>query len=46
MRTFILAALLAATTLQGAVKLTALTINSTDSNGKIQGVGAHRFKTA
>ena len=45
MRTFILAALLAATTLQGAVKLTALTINSTDANGKIQGVGAHRFKT-
>ena len=45
MRTFILAALVAATTLQGAVKLTALTINSGDVNGKIQGVGAHRFKT-
>ncbi|MEO8127628.1 MAG: IPT/TIG domain-containing protein [Bryobacteraceae bacterium] len=30
---------------QAAVKLTALQITSTDANGKIQGVGAHRFKT-
>ena len=30
---------------QAAVKLTALQIISTDANGKIQGVGAHRFKT-
>jgi uncharacterized protein (TIGR03437 family) len=30
---------------QAAVKLTALQIISTDTNGKIQGVGAHRFKT-
>ena len=29
-----------------AVKLTALQIISTETNGKIQGVGAHRFKTA
>jgi uncharacterized protein (TIGR03437 family) len=28
-----------------AVKLTALQIISSDANGKIQGVGAHRFKT-
>lgn len=28
-----------------AVKLTALQITSTDAEGKIQGVGAHRFKT-
>jgi uncharacterized protein (TIGR03437 family) len=39
------AALFAASTLQAAVKLTALTITSTDAAGKIQGVGAHRFKT-
>src|SRR5687767_5928658 len=30
---------------QAAVRLTALQIISTDANGKIQGVGAHRFKT-
>lgn len=42
----ILAALLAAATAQGAVSLTALNIISTDANGKIQGVGAHRFRTA
>jgi uncharacterized protein (TIGR03437 family) len=30
---------------QAAVKLTAVQIVSTDSNGKIQGVGAHRFRT-
>ena len=30
---------------QAAVKLTALQIISSDANGKIQGVGAHRFKT-
>ncbi len=30
---------------QGAVKLTALQIISGDANGKIQGVGAHRFRT-
>ena len=30
---------------QAAVKLTAVQIISTDANGKIQGVGAHRFKT-
>ena len=30
---------------QAAVKLTALQIISTDANGKIQGVGAHHFKT-
>ena len=29
----------------GAVKLTALQITSTDIDGKIQGVGGHRFKT-
>jgi uncharacterized protein (TIGR03437 family) len=29
-----------------SVKLTALQIISTDANGKIQGVGAHRFRTA
>lgn len=28
-----------------AVKLTAIQVISTDANGKIQGVGAHRFKT-
>ncbi len=49
MRTFllpILTAFVAATSSFGAVKLTALQIISTDANGKIQGVGAHRFKTA
>ena len=30
---------------RAAVKLTAMQIISTDSSGKIQGVGAHRFKT-
>lgn len=40
-----LAALMTVSTVDAAVKLTALTINSTDSTGKIQGVGAHRFKT-
>jgi len=30
---------------QAAVKLTAVQIVSTDANGKIQGVGAHRFRT-
>ena len=30
---------------QAAVKITALQMISTDANGKIQGVGAHRFKT-
>jgi uncharacterized protein (TIGR03437 family) len=30
---------------QAAVKLTAMQIISTEANGKIQGVGAHRFKT-
>jgi uncharacterized protein (TIGR03437 family) len=45
-RLTILAALCAGWTAQGAVKLTALTIGSTDANGKIQGVGAHRFRTA
>jgi len=45
--TFILlAAILSASVSPAAVKLTALTITSTDSAGKIQGVGAHRFKTA
>ncbi|HEU0119491.1 MAG TPA: IPT/TIG domain-containing protein [Bryobacteraceae bacterium] len=44
-RLFLFAALLAAATVQGAVKLTALQIISTDANGKIQGVGAHRFRT-
>jgi len=42
----ILAALLATASMQAAVKLSALQIISTDANGKIQGVGAHRFKTA
>ena len=49
MQTFrltIVAAAFAALTAQGAVKLTALTIGSTDASGKIQGVGAHRFRTA
>lgn len=45
MRTTLLTAILAISSLHGAVKLTALTINSGDANGKIQGVGAHRFKT-
>lgn len=45
MRNFLLTLLLATTAAHAAVKLTALTINSTDANGKIQGVGAHRFKT-
>ncbi len=31
---------------EAAVKITALQMISTDANGKIQGVGAHRFKTA
>jgi uncharacterized protein (TIGR03437 family) len=30
---------------EAAVKITALQMISTDANGKIQGVGAHRFKT-
>src|SRR5688572_20904551 len=30
---------------EAAVKLTAMQIISTEANGKIQGVGAHRFKT-
>ena len=30
---------------EAAVKITALQMISTDENGKIQGVGAHRFKT-
>lgn len=41
----LIAAMLAASTAQAAVKLTALNIISTDAAGKIQGVGAHRFKT-
>lgn len=46
MRHLFLATLLAIPSAHAAVKLTALTISSTDANGKIQGVGAHRFKTA
>lgn len=41
----ILAITLGASQVQAAVKLTAVQIISTDANGKIQGVGAHRFKT-
>jgi hypothetical protein len=35
----------AASDARAAVKLTAMQIVSTETNGKIQGVGAHRFKT-
>lgn len=45
LRQTILVAIFAVLTAQAAVKLTALTIASTDANGKIQSVGAHRFKT-
>jgi uncharacterized protein (TIGR03437 family) len=38
-------AVLGASYSQAAVKITALQMISTDANGKIQGVGAHRFKT-
>src|SRR5215471_14462157 len=36
---------LGASQAQAAVKLTAMQVISVDANGKIQGVGAHRFKT-
>lgn len=36
---------LGADTTRAAVKLTAMQITSADADGKIQGVGAHRFKT-
>src|SRR5947209_6893276 len=44
---FLAANLIALTTsqAQAAVRLTAMQIISTDQSGKIQGVGAHRFKT-
>lgn len=38
-------ATLGAFSAQGAVKLTAMQVISVEANGKIQGVGAHRFKT-
>jgi uncharacterized protein (TIGR03437 family) len=38
-------AALATTHAHAAVRITALQLISTDANGKIQGVGAHRFKT-
>lgn len=44
-RLLIFAAVLTTGILQAAVRLTALQITSTDTNGKIQGVGSHRFRT-
>ena len=38
-------AALGAVQTEAAVKITAIQMISTDENGKIQGVGAHRFKT-
>ena len=46
-KTFLVLGLAAVGAIQteAAVKITALQMISTDENGKIQGVGAHRFKT-